>query len=105
VATTSLSLSLSLDGNNINADIENLIVDRVRVNELVSKVDAWVASEVARRVKLSKTTVSSSRPLAARAAVLAFGDEVLDHELPGRNDQWSALGGRDFAAAYQLPRA
>jgi hypothetical protein len=43
--------------------------------------------------------------LAARAAVLAFGDEVLDLQLPDRNDLWLSPGGRDLAAAYLLPRA
>ncbi len=43
--------------------------------------------------------------LAARAAVLAFGDELLDLELPDRNELWLSQGGRDLAAAYLLPRA
>jgi hypothetical protein len=41
--------------------------------------------------------------LAARAAVLAFGDELIDLELP--NSQWLSPGGRALAAAYLLPRA
>ncbi len=44
--------------------------------------------------------------LAARAAVLAFGDELLDLVLPGHHDlDWLSLGGRNLAAAYLLPRA
>jgi hypothetical protein len=41
-----------------------------------------------------------------RAAVLAFGDELVDPKLP--NDpvsQWLSQGGRDMAAAHLLPRA
>jgi hypothetical protein len=37
--------------------------------------------------------------------VLAFGDELLDLQLPNRNDLWLSPGGRDLAAAYLLPRA
>jgi hypothetical protein len=37
--------------------------------------------------------------------VLAFGDELLDLQLPDRNDLWLSPGGRDFAAAYLLLRA
>ena len=43
--------------------------------------------------------------LAARAAVLAFGDELLDLQLPDRLDLWLSPGGREFAAVYLLPRA
>ncbi len=44
--------------------------------------------------------------VAARAAVLAFGDELVDPELSDDpNVQWLSPGGRDFAAAYLLPRA
>jgi hypothetical protein len=42
----------------------------------------------------------------ARAAVLAFGDELLDLRLPDDSDsQWLSQGGRDMAAAHLLPRA
>ncbi len=37
--------------------------------------------------------------------MLAFGDELLDLQLPDRNDLWLSPGGRDFAAAYLLLRA
>jgi hypothetical protein len=36
--------------------------------------------------------------------VLAFGDELLDLELPDRIDLWLSPGGRDLAA-FLLPRA
>jgi hypothetical protein len=36
---------------------------------------------------------------AARAAVFAFGDELVDLELPDESDsQWLSQGGRDMAA-------
>jgi hypothetical protein len=76
--------------------------DRLSVNKLVPKVALWVASAVARRVELWDDAVVLPPALAARAAVLAFGDEGL---LPGRNDLWLSPGGRDFAAAYLLSRA
>jgi hypothetical protein len=44
--------------------------------------------------------------LAARAAVLAFGDELVDLKLPNEADsRWLSQGGRDMAAAHLLPRA
>jgi hypothetical protein len=44
--------------------------------------------------------------LAARADVLAFGDELLDLVLPGDwGLRWRSPGGRNFAAACLLPRA
>ncbi len=54
----------------------------------------------------SRPPACSRRPLvlptavAARAAVLAFGDELL---VP--DSVWDTPGGRDFAAAYLLSRA
>ena len=46
------------------------------------------------------------RTLGARAAVLAFGDELVDLRLPEDSDsQWLSQGGRDMAAAQLLPRA
>ncbi len=90
------------------------MADRVRVNKLALKVASWVVSAVARRVELWEDTLvlppALAAPLvlppalAARAAVLAFGDELLDLSLP--NDLlWRQPGGRIFAASYLLPRA
>jgi hypothetical protein len=102
---------LSLGNNGITADIENLVKDRLRVNRLVPLIASWVASAVARRVELWEDTLvlppALAAPLvlppavAARAAVLAFGDELLELLY----DRWGTPGGRDFAAAYLLPRA
>ncbi len=97
-------------------DMANLVADRLRVNKLVLKVASWVASAVARRVELWEDTLvlppALAAPLvlppalAARAAVLAFGDELLDLELPyGDGSRWRQPGGRIFAASYLLPRA
>jgi hypothetical protein len=58
-----------------------------------------------RRVELWDDTLVIPPVLAARAAVSAFGDELLDRKLPDRNDLWLSPGGRDLAAAYLLPRA
>ncbi len=93
------------------------MADRLRVNNLVLKVASWVDSAVARRVELWEDRVlppALAAPLvlppalAARAAVLAFGDELLDLAQP--NDylyvsRWKQPGGRSFAATYLLPRA
>ena len=80
-------------------DIKNFVADRLRVNKLVLKVASWVASAVARRVELPED-------LAARVAVLAFGDELLDLVLPDDSGlRWRQPGGRIFAASYLLPRA
>ncbi len=97
-------------------DMKNFVSDRLRVNKLVLKVASWVASAMARRVELWEDTLvippALAAPLvlppalAARAAVLAFGDELLDLELPdGSGSQWRQPDGRIFAAAYLLPRA
>ncbi len=67
--------------------------DRLRVNKLVLEVASWVASAVARRVELWEDTTLVLPPalaaplvfppaLAARAAVLAFGDVLLDFVHP-----------------------
>jgi hypothetical protein len=100
-----------------NKDMENFVSDRLRVNKLVLKVASWVASAVARRVELWEDTELVLPPdlaaplvlppaLAARAAVLAFGDELLDLKLPdGFGSRWRQPGGRIFAASYLLPRA
>ena len=97
-------------------DMQNLVADRLRVNKLVLKVASWVASAVARRVELWEDTELVLPPdlaaplvlppaLAARAAVLAFGDELLDLVLPGSGSEWRQPDGRIFAASYLLPRA
>ena len=82
------------------------MADRLRVNKLVLKIASWVASAVARRVELWDDTLVIPPALAARAAVFAFGDELLDLKLPDNADsQWLSQGGRDMAAAQLLPRA
>jgi hypothetical protein len=98
--------------------MKNLVEDRLRVNKLVLKVASWVASALARRVELWEDTESLvlppdlaaplvlPPPLAARAAVLAFGDELLDLVLPDEvGYRWRQPAGRIFAASYLLPRA
>ena len=98
--------------------MKNFVADRLRVNKLVLMVASWVDSAVARRVELWEDTDSLVLPpalaaplvlppaLAARAAVLAFGDELLDLLLPDDSGlRWRQPGGRIFAASYLLPRA
>ncbi len=96
------------------------MADRLRVNKLVPKIASWVASAMLRRVELWDDNLVM-QTLAARAAVLAFGDELMDLELPidslsqwlsqsGRemaaaNSQWLSRGGREMASAHLLPRA
>jgi hypothetical protein len=59
-----------------------------------------------RRVELWDDDLVIPPALAARAAVFAFGDEVMDLKLPDNSDsRWLSQGGRDMAAAYLLPRA
>ena len=82
------------------------MADRLRVNKLILKIDSWVASAVARRIELWDDNLVIPPALAARAAVFAFGDELVDLKLPDESDsQWLSQGGRDMAAAYLLPRA
>ena len=85
----------------------NLVADRLRVNKLVLKIAPWVASAMARRVELWDDNLVIPPALAARAAVLAFGGELMDLELPCEDlpGEWLSRGGRDSAAAYLLPRA
>jgi hypothetical protein len=96
----------------------NLVADRLRVNKLVLKIASWVASAMLRRVELWDGNLVILPALAARAAVLAFGNELLDLKLPnesgadwilrlldGHGTQWLSRGGRKMAAAYLLPRA
>ena len=59
-----------------------------------------------RRVELWDDNLVIPPALAARAAVLAFGDELLNLELPDISDsRWLSEGGREMAAAHLLPRA
>jgi hypothetical protein len=92
-------------------------MDRLHVNKLVPKIASWVASAVARRVELPEDNLvlppDLDAPLvlppdlAARAAVLADGDKLLDLVLPDDffGSRWRQPGGRIFAATYLLPRA
>ena len=84
----------------------NLVTDRLRINKLVLKIASWVASAVARRVELWDDNLVIPSAFAARAAVLAFGDELVDLRLP--DDSGSrrfSKAGRKMAAAHLLPRA
>ena len=61
---------------------------------------------MARRVELWDDNLVIPPAVAARAAVLAFGDELVDLKLPDNVDSlWLSQGGREMAAAYLLPRA
>ena len=61
---------------------------------------------MARRVELWDDTLVIPPALAARAAVFAFGDELIDLVLPNDSDsKWLSQGGREMAAARLLPRA
>jgi hypothetical protein len=58
------------------------------------------------RVELWDDNLIIPSALAARAAVLAFGDELMDLKLPKEaNSHCRSQGGRDMAAAHLLPRA
>jgi hypothetical protein len=95
------------DNNVSSKDLTNLVTDRLRVNKLVLKTDSWVASAVARRVELWDDNLVIPPALAARAAVFAFGDELVDLLLENKwgAKLWLSHGGRDMAAAKLLPRA
>jgi hypothetical protein len=89
-----------------SAEIANLVADRLRVNKLVLEIASWVSSAIARRVELWDDNLVFPPGLAARAGVLAFGDELVDLTFPNDLDlQWLSQGGRDMAAAQLLPRA
>jgi hypothetical protein len=76
------------------------------VNKLVLKIASWVVSAMARRVELWDDNLVIPPALAARAAVLAFGDELIDLELPNESDSRRfSKAGRKMAAAVLLPRA
>jgi hypothetical protein len=78
-------------------------------------IASWVASAMLRRVELWDDNLVIPPALAARAAVFAFGDELIDLELPdeygsrwrsqGGRWPWRSQGGREMAAAHLLPRA
>ncbi len=97
---------LDLSLNSINTDVKNLVEDRHRFYKLVLKVASWVASRSTRRVELCDDNLVIPPALAAHAAALAFGDELMHLELPNRSDsEWLLQSGRDLAAAHLLPRA
>ena len=82
------------------------MADRLRVNKLAPKIASWVASAMLRRVELWDDDLVIPSALAARAAVFAFGDELIDLELPNDSDSlWLSQGSREMAAARLLPRA
>ena len=94
-------------------DIKNFAAGRLRVNKLVLKVVSWVASAVARRVELWEDTTLVLPPapavhlvlspaLAARAAVLAIGDELLDCVLPDESVENSGRGGSRAGVVSRL---
>jgi hypothetical protein len=78
------------------------VADRLRVNKLAIKVPAWVALAVARLTEVPGHLLVPPS-FAECAALLAFCDELL--VLPDDKYEWRTPGGRDFAAAYLLPRA
>ncbi len=83
-------------------DFEDFVKDRLRVNQLALKIPAWVALSVARLTEVpGHPSVPSS--FAVRAAMLAFGDELL--ALPDDDNKWRTPGGREAAAAHLLPLA
>ncbi len=85
-----------------NAEIANLVADRVLVNKLALKVPAWVALAVAKLNEVPRHLLWPPS-FAECAATLAFGDELL--VLPDDEFEWRTPGGRDSAAVYLLPRA
>jgi hypothetical protein len=71
--------------------------DRLHLNRIIDRMPDWVASAVAR---LWDPKFRIPPDLAARAAVLAFGEELLN-----KDGRWRSPGGRKFAAVYLMPRA
>ena len=61
--------------------IKNVTADRLRVTWLAPNVTAWIASALAGRVELCDDELVPPPSLAARAAVLALGDEPLEQVL------------------------
>jgi surface protein len=101
------SLRCRLVNNNVRSkDLTNLVADRLRVNKLILEIASWVASAMARRVEIWDDNLVIPPALAARAAVFAFGDELMDLRLPDSPaSRWLSHFGRDMAAAHLLPRA
>jgi hypothetical protein len=62
--------------------VDVVLSNRLRVNKLVLKIASWVASAMLRRVELWDDNLVIPPALAARAAVLAFGDDLMDLKLP-----------------------
>ena len=82
------------------------MADRLRVNKLVLEIASWVASAMLRRVELWDDNLVIPPGVAARAAVLAFGDELVDLQLPIESDSlWLSQGGRELVASRLLPQA
>jgi hypothetical protein len=88
----------------VDNELDAVKDDRLRLNQIIaqSRVGArtsmpeWVASVVAR---LWDPKFRIPPGLAARAAMLAFGEAMLPA------DGWRSPGGRKFAADYLMPRA
>ncbi len=82
------------------------MADRLRVNKLILEIASWVASAMARRVELWDDNLVIPPAFAARTAVLAFGDELVDLKLPDESaSRRFSKAGRKMAAAVLLPRA
>ncbi len=84
------------------------LADRLGVNMLVlrSRLVGRLRNGEARRALGRQHNLVLPPALAARAAVFAIGDELLDLRLPDYSfSQWLSQGGRDMAAADLLPRA
>ena len=79
--------------------MKNLVADRLRVNQLILKVASWVASAMARRVELWDDNLVIPPAIAARAAVLAFGDELTDLKLS--NNQINDAGAAALSEALK----
>jgi hypothetical protein len=77
----------------------DLFADRLHINKLALQVPAWVGLAVARLNEVpGHLGVPSS--FAVCAAILAFGDELLDDKY-----KWRTPGGRELAADKLLPLA
>ena len=79
------------------------MADHLSINKLALKLPPWVALCDGEARRALKNELVPPPALAARAAVFAFGDELL--VLPDHGFAWRTPGGRDFAAAFLLSRA